>query len=58
MNVVVNKKILNLDETSKNKLNARIIIALFKNMYNQNKITKKEYDSLISSVNRTFNLNK
>lgn len=47
-----------LDDKTKEELNARIVIALFKIMYNQNKISKKEYDSLVLKTCRTFNIKK
>lgn len=47
-----------LDDKTKEELNARIVIALFKIMYNQNKISKKEYDSLVLKTRRTFNIKK
>ncbi len=51
-------KVFNLDDKQKEELNARMVIALFKTLYNQNKITNKEYDSLVINVCRTFNIEK
>ena len=49
---------LELDDKTKEELNARIVITLFKIMYNQNKISKKEYDYLVLKACRTFNIKK
>ena len=50
------KSIFNFDVQTKEELNARMIIALFKTLYRQNQITQNEYESLVSSVYRTFKL--
>lgn len=50
-------KVFDVDDRTKEILNARLVIALFERLYNQNQITKKEFDSLVSNVYRTFNLN-
>lgn len=49
-------KVFNFDDKTNEELNARIVIALFEILYKQNKITKKEYDSLVLDVCRTFNI--
>ena len=50
--------VFEFDDTKKDELNARMVIALFQILYDQKKITEKEYDSLVLKVCRTFNLNK
>ena len=50
--------IFELDDQTKKYLNANIIIALFKILHKQNKISKVELESLVSNVNRTFNKNR
>lgn len=53
----MNKEIKNppfeLDEQSKEQLNLTMVKILFKILYQQNKISKKEFDSLIRNANRT-----
>lgn len=46
------------DEKTRNELDKSMIIALFELLYKRDKITKKEYDSLIFKVHRTCYLNK
>jgi len=46
------------NEEVRNELDKGMIIALFDLLYKREKITKKEYDSLISRVRRTGYLNK
>lgn len=58
MQVNVKDGKLELDDKTKEELNVRVVIALFKIMYNQNKISKKEYDSLVLKACRTFNIKK
>ena len=45
-----------LDNKIKEELNARLLLAIFKILYEKNQISKKEYKLLISSVCRTFNI--
>ena len=56
----MNKKnrVFDFDIRTKEILDAKLILALFKILYKQESITKREYDSLVSKVYRTFNLNK
>lgn len=49
---------IELDNKTKEQLNAKMVMNLFEILYIQNKITKKEYDSLILNVCRTFNIEK
>ena len=49
------ENLFKLTETEEEIINYKIVIALFDSMYKENNITKKEYDSLISLVKRTFN---
>lgn len=51
-------KVFDFDNKTKEILNARLVMALFKGLYNKKRITKKEYDLLVSNVCRTFNLNE
>ena len=46
------------NEEVRNELDKGMIIDLFDLLYKREKITKKEYDSLISRVRRTGYLNK
>jgi len=46
------------NDKMRDKLDKGIIIALFDLLYKREKITKKEYDSLIHKVRRTPYLNK
>lgn len=50
-------KVFDFDIRTKEVLDARLILALFKILYKQENITKREYDSLVLNVCRTFNLN-
>ena len=45
-----------IDKKTKEILDARLIMALFKILYNQEKITKKEYKKLISKLYRRFRI--
>lgn len=47
-----------LNEKEVEKLNVKMVLRLFKILYNQNQITKKEYESLVTNVHRTFNFEK
>ena len=58
MQVNVKDEKFELDDKTKEELNARIVIALFKIISNQNKISKKEYNSLVLKTCRTFNIKK
>ena len=42
------------EDKAREKLDISLIMALFKTLFNENKITKKEYDSLIQNVHRTY----
>lgn len=42
-----------LDEKLKEQVNLTMVKILFKILYQQNKISKKEFDSLIRNANRT-----
>lgn len=50
--------VFNIDDKKREELDLRMVMDLFKIMYSQNKITKKEYDALITNACRTFNKNK
>ena len=54
---VMNDEIKNppfeLDEKLKEQVNLTMVKILFKILYQQNKISKKEFDSLIRNANRT-----
>ena len=45
-----------LDEKLKEQVNLTMVKILFKILYQQNKISKKEFDSLIRNANRTSKL--
>lgn len=53
MNNEIKNPPLELDEQSKEQLNLTMVKILFKILYQQNKISKKEFDSLIRNANRT-----
>ncbi|MBR1416485.1 MAG: hypothetical protein IJ572_01540 [Bacilli bacterium] len=44
-----------IDDETQNFLNKELIKSIFKILFNEQKITKKEYEDLINKVNRTFN---
>lgn len=45
-----------LNEKKKNELNLTMVKILFKILYQTNKITKKEFESLINNANRNSKL--
>lgn len=49
---------IELDKKTKEELNIKMVMNLFEILYIQNQITKKEYDSLMLSICRTFNIDK
>ena len=51
-------KYFECNDKTRNELDKGMIIALFDLLYKREKITKKEYDSLISKVHRTHYLNE
>ena len=53
MNNEIKNPPFELDEQSKEQLNLTMVKILFKILYQQNKISKKEFDSLIKNANRT-----
>jgi len=53
MNNEIKNPPFELDEQSKEQLNLTMVKILFKILYQQNKISKKEFDSLIRNANRT-----
>lgn len=57
---VMNEKNINppfeLNEKKKNELNLTMVKILFKILYQTNKITKKEFESLINNANRNSKL--
>lgn len=53
MNNEIKNPPFEMDEQSKEQLNLTMVKILFKILYQQNKISKKEFDSLIKNANRT-----
>ena len=45
-----------LEEKTKDELNLTMVKMIFKILYRKNKITKKEFDSLIKNADRTSKL--
>ena len=50
------KGIFKLSKKQKEMMNAKLIISLFKTLYRNNYITKKEFDILALNLHRTFNI--
>lgn len=53
-NMEVDEIFFEFEDKAREKLDISLIMALFKTLFNENKITKKEYDSLIQNVHRTY----
>ena len=53
MNDEIKNPPFELDEKLKEQVNLTMVKILFKILYQQNKISKKEFDSLIKNANRT-----
>lgn len=53
MNDEIKNPPFELDEKLKEQVNLTMVKILFKILYQQNKISKKEFDSLIRNANRT-----
>lgn len=50
-------KMFEINEEDEEKIYAKMVIALFKSLFKESKITNTEYELLVREVNRTFNLN-
>jgi hypothetical protein len=50
-------KIFEIEEKNQKIIYAKMVIALFKSLYKDKKITADEYELLVKEINRTFNLN-
>ena len=46
---------LEIDDETQKYLNKELIKSLFKILFGEKMITKKEFESLVNKVNRTFN---
>ena len=51
------EKTFEIDDSTRECLNLKTIVVLFKILYKENDISKKEYESLINVLNRRFNFN-
>ena len=45
------------DEKTRNEINVRTVMVLFKILYKEKDITKKQYDELINVLKRRLNIN-
>ena len=52
----MDNKVFEINEEDQEKIYAKMVIALFKSLFNESKITNTEYELLVREVNRTFNL--
>ena len=50
-------KVFEITEEDQEKIYAKMVIALFKSLFKDSKISDTEYELLVREVNRTFNLN-
>ncbi len=50
-------KVLNIDKTKKEMLDAKLVITIFDILYKQDLINEREYKALVLNTNRTFNIN-
>lgn len=50
-------KVLKIDKTKKELLDAKLVITLFDILYKQDLINEREYKALVLNTNRTFNIN-
>ncbi len=52
----MNNGIFEISEADQDIIYAKMVIALFKSLFKDSKISNTEYELLVSEVNRTFNL--
>ena len=57
-NLEVEEILFGFEDKVEEKLDVCLINALFKTLFDENKITKKEYDRLIQNVHRTYQVYK
>ena len=50
-------KVLKIDKTKKELLDAKLVITIFDILYKQDLINEREYKALVLNTNRTFNIN-
>lgn len=50
-------KVLKIDKTEKELLDAKLVITIFDILYKQDLINEREYKALVLNTNRTFNIN-
>lgn len=50
-------KVLKIDKTKKELLDAKLVITIFDILYKQDLINEIEYKALVLNTNRTFNIN-
>lgn len=50
-------KVLKIDKTKKELLDAKLVITIFDILYKQDLINEREYRALVLNTNRTFNIN-
>lgn len=50
-------KVLKIDKTKKEMLDAKLVITIFDILYKKDLINEREYKALILNTNRTFNIN-
>ena len=50
-------KVLKIDKTKKEILDAKLVITIFDILYKQDLINEREYKALVLNTNRTFNIN-
>lgn len=51
------KKGFEIDEKTQDILNKRMVLSLFKILFNQKKITRKEYENISNKLNRIISFN-
>ncbi len=52
----MDNKVFEINEEDQEKIYAKMLIALFKSLFNESQITNTEYELLVREINRTFNL--
>lgn len=53
----IKKSVFRFNDEITETLNMQMVLALFKILYKQDKVTKKEYDAIVLTAQRTFNFN-
>lgn len=52
------KGVFKFTDKQKEIMNVKLIISIFETLYRNNYITKKEFDTLVLNIHRTFNIDR